>query len=237
MAEITKVGIIACSGEEIPAGTISRLATRRVLELLRPQSTVTLCLPLFLAGEEQETPLRPAAPDHHRGRLRQALRQAGNRAVQRPGGGFAGGHRHPGRPASASVIVRHGISTNRTRRPSGFWPSGSPPRSMPFRRRSRKSPPSKLHPRPPAAVPAAALRPEGNLEINGQAVTVNGLPLIFDHLYKQGLRPGDGCAEQLLETVRIYHAIRARRRRRLPEALADAYQDYCRNGGISQVAT
>ena len=35
-------------------GTVSRLATRRVLELLRPQSTVTLCLPLFLAGEEQE---------------------------------------------------------------------------------------------------------------------------------------------------------------------------------------
>ena len=54
MAEATKVGIIACSGEEIAAGTISRLATRRVLELLRPQSTVTLCLPLFLAGEEQE---------------------------------------------------------------------------------------------------------------------------------------------------------------------------------------
>ena len=54
MAEATKVGIIACSGEEIPAGTLSRLATRRVLELLRPQSTVTLCLPLFLAGEEQE---------------------------------------------------------------------------------------------------------------------------------------------------------------------------------------
>lgn len=54
MAEVTKVGIIACSGEEIPAGTLARLATRRVLELLRPQSTVTLCLPLFLAGEEQE---------------------------------------------------------------------------------------------------------------------------------------------------------------------------------------
>ena len=54
MAETSKVGIIACSGEEIPGGTISRLATRRVLELLRPQATVTLCLPLFLAGEEQE---------------------------------------------------------------------------------------------------------------------------------------------------------------------------------------
>src|SRR5512137_3216561 len=54
VAKLTKVGIISCSGEEIPAGTVSRLATRRVLELLRPQATVTLCLPLFLAGEEQE---------------------------------------------------------------------------------------------------------------------------------------------------------------------------------------
>ncbi len=54
MAEINKIGIISCSGEEIPAGTVSRMATRRVLELLRPQSTVTLCLPLFLAGEEME---------------------------------------------------------------------------------------------------------------------------------------------------------------------------------------
>lgn len=32
MAESTNVGIIGCSGEEIPAGTISWLATRRVLE-------------------------------------------------------------------------------------------------------------------------------------------------------------------------------------------------------------
>jgi uncharacterized metal-binding protein len=52
--EITKVGIISCSGEAIPEGTIARLAVRRVLELLRPGKTVTLCLPLFLAGEEGE---------------------------------------------------------------------------------------------------------------------------------------------------------------------------------------
>jgi uncharacterized metal-binding protein len=52
--EITKVGIISCSGEAIPEGTISRLATRHVLESLRPGITVTICLPLFLAGEEGE---------------------------------------------------------------------------------------------------------------------------------------------------------------------------------------
>jgi uncharacterized metal-binding protein len=51
---ITKIGIISCSGETIAEGTIARLATRQVLETLRPALTVTLCLPLFLAGEEGE---------------------------------------------------------------------------------------------------------------------------------------------------------------------------------------
>jgi len=49
-----KVGIVSCSGEEIPEGTISRIATRLVLEKLRPEETVTICLPLFLAGGEGE---------------------------------------------------------------------------------------------------------------------------------------------------------------------------------------
>jgi len=53
-AEIRKVGIISCSGESIAEGTISRLATRRVLETLRPGRTVTICLPLFVAGDEGE---------------------------------------------------------------------------------------------------------------------------------------------------------------------------------------
>jgi uncharacterized metal-binding protein len=54
MNRTTKVGIISCSGEEIAEGTISRSAVRRVLESLRPRETVTLCLPLFLAGNEGE---------------------------------------------------------------------------------------------------------------------------------------------------------------------------------------
>jgi len=49
-----KVGVVSCSGEEIPEGTISRIATRLVLEKLRPEQTVTICLPLFLAGGENE---------------------------------------------------------------------------------------------------------------------------------------------------------------------------------------
>jgi uncharacterized metal-binding protein len=47
-----KVGIVACSGEEMAEGTVTRLAALKVLEQLRPEDTVTICLPLFLAGGE-----------------------------------------------------------------------------------------------------------------------------------------------------------------------------------------
>ena len=50
----TKVGIIACSGEALPEGTVTRIAARLVVEKLRPESTVITCLPLFLAGDEGE---------------------------------------------------------------------------------------------------------------------------------------------------------------------------------------
>jgi len=53
-AEEKKVGIISCSGEECVEGTISRVATRLVLGELRPNKTVTICLPLFLAGGKEE---------------------------------------------------------------------------------------------------------------------------------------------------------------------------------------
>ncbi len=49
-----KVGIIACSGEELAEGTVSRVAAHLLLEKLRPGQTVTLCLPLFLAGGQEE---------------------------------------------------------------------------------------------------------------------------------------------------------------------------------------
>jgi uncharacterized metal-binding protein len=49
-----KIGVVSCSGEGCVEGTISRIATRLVLEKLRPDNTVTVCLPLFLAGEEGE---------------------------------------------------------------------------------------------------------------------------------------------------------------------------------------
>jgi uncharacterized metal-binding protein len=49
-----KVGVVSCSGEGCVEGTISRIATRLVLEKFCPENTVTICLPLFLAGGKEE---------------------------------------------------------------------------------------------------------------------------------------------------------------------------------------
>lgn len=45
-----KIGIIACSGENLIGGTLSRAAARIVVEKLRPNNTIILCQPLFAAG-------------------------------------------------------------------------------------------------------------------------------------------------------------------------------------------
>jgi hypothetical protein len=47
-----KVGVVACAGEELAEGTVTRLAALKVLHELRRGRTVTICLPLFLAGGE-----------------------------------------------------------------------------------------------------------------------------------------------------------------------------------------
>lgn len=52
--QVTKVGIVSCSGEELPEGTLCRLACRQVLDERKPGETVTICLPLFIAGGEEE---------------------------------------------------------------------------------------------------------------------------------------------------------------------------------------
>jgi len=54
LLKILKVGIVSCSGEAIPGGTLSRIACRKVLDELRPGKAVTICLPLFIAGGSEE---------------------------------------------------------------------------------------------------------------------------------------------------------------------------------------
>jgi len=226
MAETSKVGIIACSGEEIPGGTISRLATRRVLELLRPQATVTLCLPLFLAGEEQE---RRFARQHPTITVDGCDKVCAKRGTEQYSGQVA-----------ASLVVTDilGDRLARCHRSARDYDKSDEEAVWILAERIATEVDALVATVPqepaPEALSAASCGcacgsapPEGNLKINGQAVTVDGLPLIFGHLYKQGLRPGDGCANQLLEMVRIYHEIQPGEDELYRDALADAYQQYC----------
>lgn len=57
-----KIGVISCSGEDCLGGTISRLATRKMMEEIRPGDAITLCLPLFIAGGEEERGFAAAHP-------------------------------------------------------------------------------------------------------------------------------------------------------------------------------
>ncbi|MEM1658604.1 MAG: putative zinc-binding protein [Candidatus Jordarchaeales archaeon] len=51
---IPMIGIVACGGEEISEGTVTRVATRIVTEELKPTQTMVICLPLYISGKEDE---------------------------------------------------------------------------------------------------------------------------------------------------------------------------------------
>jgi uncharacterized metal-binding protein len=57
-----KIGVLSCAGESEATGTISRNAVRLVMEKYRPGITVSLCLPLFLAGDEGERRFAKVVP-------------------------------------------------------------------------------------------------------------------------------------------------------------------------------
>jgi uncharacterized metal-binding protein len=61
-ARPTKVGVLSCSGEELPEGTITRNAVRLVMEKYRPGLVVSLCLPLYLAGDGGERDFAKKVP-------------------------------------------------------------------------------------------------------------------------------------------------------------------------------
>lgn len=48
-----EVGVLSCSGEECLGGAMARLATRKVMGKY-PNQIVTLCLPLYVAGGQEE---------------------------------------------------------------------------------------------------------------------------------------------------------------------------------------
>jgi uncharacterized metal-binding protein len=228
MSEQSKIGIISCSGEEIAAGTISRLATRRVLELLRPASTVTLCLPLFLAGEEME---RRFAREHPTITVDGCDKLCARRGTEK----------YSGRVAASLVvadILKDGLNgCSRSLKDSGktdetaVWIVADKIAAEVDRllESAPKTGLTESDSAAPCACSCGSPAPAANLLVNGKTVSIDGLPLIFEHLRKQGLQPNAECADKVMKTVRIYHAIDPAEEVSFCQALASAYNDYCLN--------
>ncbi len=228
-AEVTKVGIISCSGEAIPEGTISRLATRRVLELLRPNTTVTLCLPLFLAGNEGE---RNFAKTHPTITIDGCDQQCARWGTEQHSG-----------PVSSALVVTDILGTraagcHRSSRDSAqvdkeaVWAVAERIAAEVDTVLANEGPRDESAPGTDGAQCSCARPiPGAKLTILGATVTIPGLPLIFEQCAERDI-PADatGCTG-LLDVVKIDHRILPEEEADCRSALLAAYQSFSNGGG------
>ncbi len=234
-----KVGIVACSGEELAEGTVARLAALKVLNELRPRETVTICLPLFLAG---------GAGDRAFARLHPTITVDGCdlRCAAR------GTEMYSGNPA-ASLVVNELVAECGLERPEGrrrLNAAGKKAVEVTAERLAAmvdqalgKKAGSVLAADEPADEPAEASGGEERevacscgsgvavtrLVIDGQTVEWLALPLIFRHFREKGLGQDEAAAHELFETVKIYNAVPPEAEAGYRRAIMLEYAAYCQN--------
>ncbi|MFZ2095998.1 MAG: putative zinc-binding protein [Anaerolineales bacterium] len=234
-----KVGIVACSGEEIPEGTVTRLAALRVLEQLRPNDTVTICLPLFLAGGEGDRAFAKFYPTIS---VDGCELHCAQRATEK----------YSNTPA-ASIMVRDLIEENKLELPEGkrrlnagglqavevtaekitdyvdillgkHWER----RPGKFRQlETINVPPVEFAQEPNIATCACGSGiPVQTLIISGKEVTLVGLPLILQQFTEAEKAPNEANIDELFKTIKIYNQIPAEEESGYREGISKAYRDY-----------
>lgn len=205
-----KVGIIACSGEELPEGTITRQALLKVMDELRPGRITSLCLPLFLAGDEG-----------HRGFARRhptiALDGCQLRCAARATETYSAA---PGASIVVSDLIReHGLASPRQRR--RLDEAGRQAVDVTAARLATvvdqmlgedtalpqvDVAPAELDDGAIACSCGSGIRVT-RLPIDGATVEVVALPLILRRFHEAGRLPDEGLARELLEAVKIYNLV------------------------------
>jgi uncharacterized metal-binding protein len=208
-----KAGIVACSGEELAEGTVSRLAALKVLHELRPNDTVTICLPLFLAGGAGD---RAFARFHPTITVDGCELRCAARATEM----------YSAKP-SASIVVNELLAEQGLAKPAGC-------------RRLNQAGERAVHAvaerlttlvdqvldkqgRPANAIEAAATAapPEQAMStcscgsdipiqktvVAGQVVGIVALPLILQQVREAGRGPDEAVAGELLDAVKIYNFV------------------------------
>jgi hypothetical protein len=223
-AEIRKVGIISCAGEAIPEGTISRLATRRVLESLRPDSTVTLCLPLFLAGNEGE---RNFAKTHPTIAIDGCPKQCARWGTEKHSG-----------PVSGAIVVSEILGTAATGCSRSVRGASKPDEeavwviaehiAIEVDRVQAEENSDAAETTTGAECACSAPVPGMKVVIGGTAVAIAGLQLIFQQCLDRGIPDNDSGSTALLEAVKIYRRIYPEEEEEYRKALLASYQEFCR---------
>jgi uncharacterized metal-binding protein len=226
-----KVGLISCSGEELPEGTLSRVATLEVLERLRPNDTVTLCLPLFLAGDDKERAFARFYPTI-------AIDGCDKRCAARAT------EKYSATPTASIVIpeflAARGLNAPCSRRQMDeVGERAAHALAAEIARRVDEI--MGVQREPVAEHPAAAVAesesvtatcscasgiPVMRLNIAGKTVEVVALPMIFEEFRSDGKLP-DG----LFDAVKVYNAIPSELEAVYREAILRAYAEYVPSEG------
>ncbi len=229
-----KVGIVACSGEELAEGTITRLAALKVLEQLQAGDTVTICLPLFLAGGEGDRAFAKFYPTI-------AIDGCEKRCAYR------GTELYSNRPA-ASVVVSELVAELGLEKLEGKRRLNEAGRhavdavaervsgqvdellGKAWNRREGKfaQPQSVEEPREEVTATCACGSgiPVQTLMVKGQAVTLVALPAIFQMFWESKKEPVPAVMGELMDMVRIYNGYELENEAELTEAVLAAYQAY-----------
>lgn len=227
-----KVGIVSCSGEELAEGTVARLAALKVLNELRPRATVTICLPLFLAG---------GAGDRAFAKLHPTITVDGCdlRCAAR------GTEKYSNKPA-ASVVVNELVAECGLHKPEGLRrlnEAGQKAVEVTAERLAGLV--DQVLGKEPRAVAAEAAPAEGHGEereatcscgsgvpvtrvtIDGKMVELVALPLIFRKFQEAGRGQDEETMRELFEMVKIYNAMPAEVEAGYLEAVRREYAAFC----------
>lgn len=230
-----KVGIVACSGEEMSEGLVTRLAALRVLEDLRPAETVTICLPLFLAGGEGDRAFARFYPTIAvDGCEKRCAARATELYSNKPAASFV---------VADFVVARglpqpHGLRRldEGGRQVAGALAetlAGTVDELMAARWSRRRGEVIDLVPAETATVSdggACACGsgiPVTHVTVAGQMVSFLALTPIFDMAYGQGLRADSVALPAVVEMVRMYNEFPPQGEALYVEAIGVAWGAYC----------
>ena len=231
-----KVGIVACSGEELAEGTVTRLAALKVLEELRPDDTVTICLPLFLAGGEGD---RAFARFYPTIAVDGCELRCAARATEE----------HSGKPA-ASVVVTDVVADCgigqvvglRRLNEAGQQAVAETAATVTdlvdtlldkkwSRRAGRFMEPTAItldiqQPKVASCACGSGI-PVQTVQVSGADVTLIALPALFEQFQQSGKRPSSETTAELMEQVKIYNTVPPEAEGAYQKMLAREYALFC----------